>query len=83
MSKDEWNKEHDVDSYTATITAGATYVDVAHGLGTTPDINKIKPTPRDDLGGRNYWISNVGASTFRVNISSIDFDNHVFGVVIL
>jgi len=66
-------------SGTATITAGATYVDVTHGLATTPDINRIKVTPKDNLGGRSFWISDVGATTFRINISSTDTVDHAFG----
>lgn len=84
VSKDEWDEPHDVTSGSATITAGNTYADVAHGLGTTPDINKIKPTPLDDLGGRDVWISNVGGTTFRINISGMDLDaDHSFGYIIV
>ncbi|MEM2567332.1 MAG: right-handed parallel beta-helix repeat-containing protein [Candidatus Bathyarchaeia archaeon] len=66
-------------SGTATITAGATYVDVTHGLAITPDINRIKVVPKDNLGGRSFWISDVGATTFRINISSVDTVDHAFG----
>ncbi|RLI87282.1 MAG: hypothetical protein DRP01_02185, partial [Archaeoglobales archaeon] len=52
----------------ATISAGSTYVDVPHGLDVTPDPNKIRIVPKDDLGGRSYWISDVDASKFRINI---------------
>lgn len=83
VSKDEWNEDHDVTSGSATITAGNTYVDKAHGLSSTPDINKIKPTALDDLGGRSVWITDVGATTFRINISSMDLTDHNFGYVIL
>lgn len=83
VSKDEWNEDHDVTSGSATVTAGNTYVDKTHGLGTTPDENKIKLTSKDDLGGRSVWISNVGNTTFRINISSMDTEDHTFGYVIL
>jgi len=63
----------------ATITAGNTYVDVSHGLDITPDINKIRITPKDNLNGRDYWISDVNSSTFRINISSSDSVDHTFG----
>jgi len=66
-------------SGSATITAGSTYVDVTHGLNITPDINKIRITPKDNLGGRSFWVSNVGATTFRINISSTDTVDHAFG----
>jgi len=66
-------------SGTATITAGNTYVDVTHGLAITPDINRIKITPKDNLGGRNWWVSNVTSTTFRINISSADTVDHAFG----
>lgn len=67
-------------SGSGTVTAGNTFVDVTHGLFFTPDINKIEVTPQDDLGGRDFWVSNVGATTFRINISAADLVNdHVFG----
>ena len=63
----------------AVISAGSTYVDVSHGLDVVPDPNKIRVTPLDDLGGRSFWISDVDASKFRINISSSDTVDHVFG----
>jgi len=63
----------------ATILAGNTYVDVAHGLSITPDINKFDITPKDNLAGRSWWISNVNATHFRINLSSSDTVNHSFG----
>jgi len=66
-------------SGTATITAGSTYVDVTHGLSITPDINKIRVTPKDNLGGCSFWVSNVTSTTFRINISSTDTVDHSFG----
>lgn len=63
----------------ATIAAGSTYVDVEHGLDITPDENRIRITPKDNLNGRNWWISDVNDTTFRINISSSDTVDHVFG----
>lgn len=69
-------------SGSATISAGDTYVDVTHNLGHTPDIDVIVVRPRDDLGGRSYWKSDVGASTFRINMTTQDLSDHVFGYII-
>ncbi|MEM3629101.1 MAG: hypothetical protein QXE06_06995 [Candidatus Bathyarchaeia archaeon] len=66
-------------SGTATITAGNTYVTVTHGLSITPDINRIKVTPKDNLNGRSFWVGNVTSTTFRIYISSSDTVNHSFG----
>jgi hypothetical protein len=63
----------------ATITAGNTYVDVLHGLSFTPTIDQIQLTPQDALGGRSFWPSNPGATTFRINIDMMDPDvSHTF-----
>jgi len=64
---------------TATVSAGNTYVDTPHGLSFTPDINRFTLQPQSELGGKDFWISNVGASTIRINISSSDFSDLVFG----
>ena len=56
-------------SGTATVISGDTFVDVSHGLGTTPAISDIKVTPTNNLGSAaKFWISDVGASTFRINV---------------
>lgn len=68
---------------TATIPAGQTYVDSPHGLGYTPDYENIVVNPLDDLGGRSWWKSDFGATTFRINIDSIDFADHLFSYTIL
>ena len=67
----------------ATITAGNTYADVPHGLSFIPTIDQIVLTPQDDLGGRTFWPSNPGSTTFRINIGSIDLVNHVFSFQII
>lgn len=57
-------------SGTATVTSGNTYVDVTHGLSITPSINKISVIPTNNLGNATkFWVSDVGASTFRININ--------------
>ena len=83
LSKDEWNEAHDVNSGSATIIAGTTYIDVVHGVGSTPDINKINVQPQSDLQARNVWVSDVGATTFRINISFQSVENIIFGWNIL
>lgn len=50
---------------TATITAGNTYVDVTHSVGTTP--NWINVDPTNEYGIDKYE-DNIGATTFRINI---------------
>lgn len=59
-----------------TITAGNLYVDVTHGLGVTCAYAFAMAT--SDLAGRSIKISNKGATTFRINISSADLQNHTF-----
>ena len=58
-------------SGTATVDDGDTFVDISHGLDTTPAIGDIKVTPTNDLGtAAKFWISDVGASTFRINVDA-------------
>jgi hypothetical protein len=64
---------------TATVLAGETYVDVPHGLSTVPTADDISITPKDDLGGRSWFIDPIDATNFRLNISSLDLADHVFG----
>lgn len=64
-------------SGSATVPVFSTYVTVTHGLAGTPD--NIQVTPKDELGARDFWVSNVGALTFRINISMADLsDAHAF-----
>ena len=56
----------------ASIPSGDTFVDVAHGSSTTPTVDQLIVIPHDNLGGRSWWIDNIGAVTFRINISSAD-----------
>lgn len=56
-------------SGTATVVSGQTTIDVTHGLAITPSINDINVVPTNNLGSATkYWISDVGASTFRINV---------------
>jgi hypothetical protein len=58
-------------SGTAAIPNGNTYVDVTHHLNRTPDIQDISVTPTNNLGtASKFWISSVGASTFRINVNT-------------
>ncbi|MEM1522957.1 MAG: right-handed parallel beta-helix repeat-containing protein [Thermofilaceae archaeon] len=66
-------------SGTATIPAGSTYADVAHGLSITPKPERIRVTPLDNLGNRSFWVSSVTSTSFRINISSSDTVGHSFG----
>jgi len=54
---------------TATISAGDTSVTVTHGMSGTP---KVTITATTEIGGRDAWVSDVGATTFKINVSSID-----------
>ena len=49
----------------ATISAGNTFVDVAHGLGSAP--SHVDVTPQE-LEGSNWYVDTIGATTFRINI---------------
>jgi hypothetical protein len=69
---------------TAIILAGQVTVTVPHGLTSTPTLAQILLTPQDNLGGRDYWPSNITSSTFTINISFLDPDvDHSFGWQIL
>lgn len=59
-------------SGTATITTSApnTYVEVTHGLSFTPSAEHIQVTPQNQGSGVWFWISDVGATTFRINSST-------------
>ncbi len=53
---------------TATITAGQTSKDVTHGLATTP--TRVYLSPTTDTGGKRYWTSAKGSTTFTISIDS-------------
>lgn len=60
----------------ATLALGNTYIDVSHYIGGTP--TNIVVTPTSNLGSRSFWISDIGAATFRININSTDVIDHTF-----
>jgi len=66
-----------VTSGTATITSGDTFVAVTHTYG--DDDFVVQYEPQTNLAGRDVWISDKTASTFKINISSADSIDHVFG----
>ena len=68
----------------AIIAIGQTFVDVPHGLSSTPTVDDIAVMPHDNLGGRSWWIDTIGAVNFRLNISSADgVAAHEFGYRLL
>jgi archaellum component FlaF (FlaF/FlaG flagellin family) len=52
----------------ATIISGTRFVDVSHTLGRVP-VN-IQVTPRDEIAGANFWVSDVDSDSFRVNVGA-------------
>ncbi len=66
-------------SSTATITSGNTSVDVSHSLAITPSAGNISVTPTNDMGSATkFWISDIGASTFRINVDQDPGGNATF-----
>lgn len=58
-------------SGTTTISSGNTYVAVTHSLDAQPATSTISIIPFNNLGNASstsYWVSDVGASTFRINV---------------
>jgi hypothetical protein len=53
---------------TATITAGATTVDVTHGLAAAP--TRVLLSPTTATGGKDFYVSAKGATTFTITIDS-------------
>lgn len=52
------------------ITVGNTFVDVTHLCFDTPKASDIHITPTNDWGTNRMWVSNIGATTFRVNTNA-------------
>jgi len=45
------------------------YIAITHGLNITPSAKDISVTPINNLGvGGEFWISDIGATTFRINV---------------
>ena len=64
--------------YTATILAGETSIEAAHGLSVTPEITDFSIIAIDDLGGRS-WLAECDATNLTITISSADeLANHSF-----
>lgn len=63
-------------SNTSTLTAGQTSVTVTHGLATTP--TRVQLTPTTDTGGKRYWISAKGVTTFTITIDSANASDITF-----
>ena len=72
LSKNLIEMEQRKGSGTATITSTNTSVSVTHGAGYTPATSDLTVTPTNsptnDPGW--FWISNVGATTFDINVRS-------------
>jgi polygalacturonase len=55
----------------ATLASGTTSIVVDHGLAVTPANTQISVTPRSSLsGGGSWWISNVTATQFTINVQT-------------
>ena len=59
----------------ATISSSDTYVDIVHGLESVPVW--VVPIPTDE-NGLDCFISNIGSTTFRINIQVPQLSNSVF-----
>lgn len=60
-------------SGTASVAAGTTSVVVSHGLARTPSLGGITVTPAsapDVMGAGRFWISDVTATTFTINVDA-------------
>ncbi|MDP3013394.1 MAG: hypothetical protein Q8M92_04075, partial [Candidatus Subteraquimicrobiales bacterium] len=58
-------------SGTATVISGDVLVNVTHDLPMAPDIENIIVTPTNSLGNAaKFWVSDVGATTFRINVNA-------------
>jgi len=68
-------------SGTGTVNSGATYATITHGLAITPLAENIsivgKESPTNAIGVP--WVSNIGTTTFRVNIADPGASNWDFG----
>lgn len=65
----------------ATLLTGTTSIVVTHGIDSnlTLTLENIQVTPRGDLlGGVCYWISNLTATTFTINVKTAPTGNVIF-----
>lgn len=54
----------------ANITAGNTFVDVAHGLDFIPASGAVQVTPVNDYGTTRWWLQSVGATNIRIQVNA-------------
>ncbi|TRO53885.1 hypothetical protein E2P71_05455 [Candidatus Bathyarchaeota archaeon] len=54
-------------SGTTSIASGSVFVEVSHNLGRVP-VN-IQVTPRNEITGICFWVSDVDSDSFRINLS--------------
>jgi hypothetical protein len=65
----------------ATIPINALSIDVTHLLGYAPDLDRLKLTARDNLGGRSFWVEahpSFPATYFLIKINVPDTVAHLF-----
>jgi parallel beta-helix repeat protein len=55
----------------ATILAGNTFIDFAHGLDGAPAITSIQVTPTGDTGTAKWWIQSSDATNIRIQINAV------------
>jgi hypothetical protein len=65
-------------SGTAAVSAGDTTKVVTHGIGYTPDLNRINIEPLEDWGGRGHWLSDATSTQFTLNIEGADLEDLSF-----
>ena len=61
---------------TATIASGTTSIAVTHDMPEAP--TRVYLTPTTDTGGKRYWVSTKGATTFTITIDSSYGSNILF-----
>lgn len=63
-----------------TLPSGATSVDVTHEAGTTPELRDLSVVAGSTLDAASFfWVDNIGASTFRVNVDAAPASDILFG----
>lgn len=61
---------------TTTISTGNTSIIINHKLGKIPSFISISPTV--DIGGIYFWVSDISATVFTLNISSQSMEDMSF-----